>query len=186
MKNTMKDATCETSTQSAVLQTRLGQVEVAWDGTRLASVRLGRFGRVDIARPTLIEGNPPDMAGQRLIDALAGYFSGEPARFHDLPDTSGHTAFQGMVWRATREIPYGGRRTYGDVANAVGRPNAARAVGAALGKNPYVIVVPCHRVVGASGALTGFAYGGEWKAALLALEDNGRHGERGDDGRDRS
>ena len=60
-----------------------------------------------------------------------------------------------MVWRATREIPYGRRRSYGDVANAIGRPKAARAVGGALGKNPYVIVVPCHRVVGASGALTG-------------------------------
>ena len=173
----------ETSTQSAVLQTSLGQVEVAWDGTRLASVRLGRFGRVDIARPALIDGNPPDPAGRRLIDALAGYFSGEPVRFQDLPDLSGHTAFQEMVWRATCEIPYGVRRTYGDVATAVGRPNSARAVGAALGKNPYVIVVPCHRVVGASGALTGFAYGGKWKAALLALEGNGRKGERGDDGR---
>ncbi|MDE2999092.1 MAG: methylated-DNA--[protein]-cysteine S-methyltransferase [Gemmatimonadota bacterium] len=159
--------------QSAILQTGLGQVEVAWNGTRLASVRLGGFGRVDIARPSLVDGSPPDPAGQRLIDALAGYFSGEPIGFHDHPDMSGYTAFQGMVWRATREIPYGGRRSYGDVANAVGRPKAARAVGAALGKNPYVIVVPCHRVVGASGALTGFAYGGEWKAALLALERNG-------------
>ncbi len=161
------------STTSALLQTALGRVEVAWAGSRLASVRLGRFGQVDIARPALVEGNPPDPAGQRLIDALSGYFSGEPIRFHDLPDLSGYTAFQGMVWRATREIPYGGRRSYGDVANAVGRPRAARAVGAALGKNPVVIVVPCHRVVGASGALTGFAYGGEWKAALLALEGNG-------------
>ncbi|MCY3764228.1 MAG: methylated-DNA--[protein]-cysteine S-methyltransferase [Gemmatimonadetes bacterium] len=170
---------------SAVLQTCLGQVEVAWDGARLASIRLGRFGRVDIARPALMEGNPPDPAGQRLIDALAGYFSGEPVRFHDLPDMSGFTAFQGMVWRATRDIPYGVRRTYSDVANAVGRPKAPRAVGAALGKNPFVIVVPCHRVVGASGALTGFAYGGEWKAALLALEENGWQGERGNDGRNR-
>lgn len=171
--------------QSAILQTGLGQVEVAWAGTRLASVRLGRFGRVDITRPALVDGSPPDPAGKRLIDALSGYFSGERVRFQDLPDLSGHTAFQGMVWRATREIPYGVRRTYGDVANAVGRPRAARAVGAALGKNPYVIVAPCHRVVGASGALTGFAYGGEWKAALLALEENGRKGVRGDDGRDR-
>lgn len=170
---------------SAVLQTCLGQVEVAWDGTRLVSVRLGRFGRVDIARPALIEGDPPDPAGQRLMETLKRYFSGEPERFQDLPGISGYTAFQEMVWRATCEIPYGVRRTYGDVATAVGRPNAARAVGAALGKNPYVIVVPCHRVVGASGALTGFAYGGEWKAALLALEENGRQGERGDDGRDR-
>ena len=175
----------ETSTHAAVLQTGLGQVEIAWYGNKLASVRLGRFGRVDIARPGLMEGAPPDERGQRLVDALDGYFSGEHVRFHDLPDMSGHTDFQERVWRATREIPYGARRTYGDVATAVGRPNAARAVGAALGKNPFVIVVPCHRVVGASGALTGFAYGGEWKAALLALEENGGQGERGNDGRKR-
>lgn len=162
--------------QSAVLKTGLGRVEATWDDGRLSSIRLGRFERVEIAGPELVEGAPPNEQGQRLIDALAGYFSGEPVRFHDVPDLSGHTAFQGMVWRATREIPYGGRRSYGDVANAIGRPKAARAVGAALAKNPCVIVVPCHRVVGASGALTGFAYGGEWKGALLALEGNGGRG----------
>lgn len=162
--------------QAAVLKTGLGRVGVTWDNGRLASIRLGRFGREDVARSSLVEGAPPNEQGQRLIDALTGYFSGEPLAFHDLPDLSGYTAFQGMVWRATMEIPFGGRRSYGDVANAIGRPKAARAVGAALGKNPCVIVVPCHRVVGASGALTGFAYGGEWKAALLALERNGGRG----------
>ena len=173
----MKNGNHTTSTiQSAVLKTGLGRVEITWKGRRLASIRLGHFDPVDIARPGLVEGAPPDERGQRLIDALAGYFSGEPVRFHDRPDLSGYTAFQGMVWQATLEIPYGGRRSYGDVANAIGRPKAARAVGAALGKNPCVLVVPCHRVVGASGALTGFAYGGEWKAALLALEGNGGRG----------
>lgn len=173
----MKNGNHTASTlQSAVLMTGLGRVEITWDDGRLASIRLGRCERVDIARPRLVEGAPPGEHGQRLINALAGYFSGEPVRFRDRPNLSGHTAFQGMVWQATREIPYGGRRSYGDVANAIGRPKAARAVGAALGKNPCVIVVPCHRVVGASGALTGFAYGGEWKAALLALEGNGGRG----------
>ena len=174
METAIKNGNDTTSaTQSAVLQTSLGQVRVTWNAGGLASVRLGRFGRMDIARPAVVEGSPPDPAGQRLIHALAGYFSGERVRFRDLPDLSGYTAFQGMVWRATREIPYGERRSYGDVATVVGRPKAARAVGAALGRNPHVIVTPCHRVVGASGALTGFAYGGEWKAALLALEGNG-------------
>ena len=173
MKNGNHTASAE---QSAVLKTGLGRVTVAWGNGRLASVRLGRFERVDIARPRLVDGAPPDARGQRLIDALAGYFSGEPVRFDNLPDLSGYTAFQGMVWRETLEIPYGGRRSYGDIAIAIGRPKAARAVGAALGKNPCAIVVPCHRVVGASGALTGFAYGAEWKAALLALEGNGGRG----------
>ncbi len=162
--------------QSAALQTPLGQVEVGWDNGRLASIQLGRFERSGVARPALVEGEPPDPAGQRLIDALAGYFSGESVRFDEAPDLSAYTVFQGMVWRATREIPYGRRCSYGDVANVIGRPGAARAVGAALGRNPYVILVPCHRVVGASGALTGFAYGGEWKAALLELEGNGKPG----------
>ena len=173
----MKNGNSSASTmQSAVLRTGLGRISVTWDKGRLASIQLGRFERVGVALPALVEGEPPGPAGERLIDALAGYFSGEPVRFQDLPDLSAFTVFQGMVWRATREIPYGRRRSYGDVANAIGRPKAARAVGGALGKNPYVIVVPCHRVVGASGALTGFAFGGEWKAALLALEGNGGTG----------
>ena len=164
------------TTQSAVMQTGLGRVSVTWDKGRLASIQLGRFERVDVARPALVEGEPPDPAGERLMNALAGYFAGELVRFPNVPDPSRYTDFQEMVWRAAREIPYGRRRSYGSIATAIGRPKAARAVGAALGKNPYVILVPCHRVIGASGALTGFAYGGEWKAALLALEGNGGRG----------
>jgi methylated-DNA-[protein]-cysteine S-methyltransferase len=100
---------------------------------------------------------------------LAEYFSGKRIDF-DLPLQPGGSEFQKKVWRALREIPFGQTRSYRDLAKAVGSSKAARAVGAANGKNPLSIVVPCHRVVGANGSLTGFAGGLETKAALLALE----------------
>jgi methylated-DNA-[protein]-cysteine S-methyltransferase len=100
---------------------------------------------------------------------LSQYFLGIRTAF-DLPIEPNGSNFQEKVWRALREIPFGETRSYLDLANAVGSPKACRAVGAANGKNPLAIVVPCHRVVGASGALTGFAGGLEAKAKLLALE----------------
>ncbi len=90
-----------------------------------------------------------------------------------LPLAPKGTAFQRQVWAALAAIPYGETRTYGEIAAAVGRPGAARAVGAACGANPLWLVVPCHRVIGSRGALTGYAGGLEVKAALLALEQEG-------------
>lgn len=80
------------------------------------------------------------------------------------------TLFQRQVWAALAAIPRGETRTYGELATALGRPQAARAVGAACGANPVAVFIPCHRAVGASGALTGYAWGLERKAALLRLE----------------
>ena len=80
------------------------------------------------------------------------------------------TPFQQQVWAALQQIPYGETKTYQEIATAIGNPKASRAVGAANGRNPIWIVVPCHRVVGAHGALTGYAGGLEMKQALLALE----------------
>jgi methylated-DNA-[protein]-cysteine S-methyltransferase len=111
-----------------------------------------------------------------LIADVAGYFAGARARFETDTDTSAYTPFQRDVWGAASAIPYGEVRSYGWVAEKVGRPRGARAVGAALGRNPIPIVIPCHRVVGANGALTGFAYGLRWKAGLLALERMGAAG----------
>ena len=107
-----------------------------------------------------------------LIEAerqLSEYFAGKRTQF-DLPLQPDGTEFQKKVWRALREIPFGENKSYQDLARAVGSPKASRAVGAANGKNPLSIVVPCHRVIGANGALTGFAGGLETKATLLALE----------------
>jgi methylated-DNA-[protein]-cysteine S-methyltransferase len=98
------------------------------------------------------------------------YLGGERVTFADYEiDWSGYTAFQRAVLEATRTIPYGETRTYGEIAAAVGKPRGARAVGQALGKNRTCIVVPCHRVVGAKG-LGGFSGGLRWKKRLLRLE----------------
>jgi methylated-DNA-[protein]-cysteine S-methyltransferase len=105
-----------------------------------------------------------DAAGQ-----LHEYLAGERRAF-DLPLDPVGTPFQLRVWQALREIPYGETRTYGWIASSIGQPTAVRAVGLANGRNPISIVVPCHRVVGASGALTGYAGGVACKRALLDLE----------------
>lgn len=101
---------------------------------------------------------------------LAAYFAGRLRAF-DLPLAPRGTAFQRDVWRALGDVPYGATTTYGALAAKLGRPTAARAVGAANGANPLPVVVPCHRVVGADGALTGYLGGVALKRALLALED---------------
>ena len=88
------------------------------------------------------------------------------------------TAFQLLVWEALQQIPYGRTMSYGELARAIGRPTASRAVGAANGSNPLPIVVPCHRVIGSTGKLTGFGGGLDTKAALLALERNACGTER--------
>lgn len=98
-------------------------------------------------------------------------FFGKRRRSFDLPlDPSPGTAFQRSVWRALQRIPAGQTSSYGDLARRIGRPHAARAVAAAIGRNPLSIVVPCHRVIGRDGSLTGYAGGLDRKAALLALE----------------
>lgn len=109
----------------------------------------------------------------RLRSALAAYFDGDGRALDELPVAPIGTEFQRGVWDGLRAIPAGETRTYGDLARALGRPSAARAVGAANGANRIALVVPCHRVVGADGTLTGYA-GGIWrKRALLRLEGAG-------------
>jgi methylated-DNA-[protein]-cysteine S-methyltransferase len=103
---------------------------------------------------------------------LEAYFAGDLVDF-DLATTASGTAFQQRVWAALREIPYGATVSYGELATAIGQPTAVRAVGLANGRNPISIVVPCHRVVGATGSLTGYGGGVERKRALLDLEARG-------------
>ncbi len=110
-----------------------------------------------------------DAAFARAREQFERYFAGELTEF-DLPLAPVGTPFQHQVWAALRAIPYGETRSYGELAAQIGRPGAARAVGLANGRNPLPIVVPCHRVIGANGSLTGFGGGIERKAALLALE----------------
>lgn len=103
------------------------------------------------------------------IEQLQGYFSGQRRTFELLLAPAG-TAFQHRVWQALCHIPYGETISYGELARRIGNPRASRAVGLANGANPLPIVVPCHRVIGANGALTGFGGGLPIKRALLALE----------------
>lgn len=110
-----------------------------------------------------------DAVQPALREQLTSYFTGELREFDVLVAVAG-TPFQQAVWTALREVPYGTTCTYGDLAAAIGRPTAVRAVGAANGRNPVCIVVPCHRVVGSGGSLTGYAGGIERKQHLLALE----------------
>jgi len=133
-------------------------VAVLWEQERPERVKLEPM-KVTPQQPILVE----------TERQLSQYFSGIRTEF-DLPIEPNGSNFQKKVWQALRGIPFGETRSYLDLAEAVGSPNACRAVGAANGKNPLAIVVPCHRVVGANGALTGFAGGVEAKAKLLALE----------------
>jgi methylated-DNA-[protein]-cysteine S-methyltransferase len=104
-----------------------------------------------------------------LRDELAAYFAGELRVFTVAVDAAG-SAFQRGVWAELRRIGFGRTRSYGDVARALGKPGAARAVGLANGANPVPIVVPCHRVIGSDGSLAGFSAGVERKRWLLAHE----------------
>jgi methylated-DNA-[protein]-cysteine S-methyltransferase len=112
--------------------------------------------------PSLLELKP-------AADQLEGYFSGTLATF-DLPLDLVGTEFQLKVWNALLSIPYGETRSYGQIAKAVGQPKAARAVGLANQQNPIAIIVPCHRVIGADGSLTGYGGGLPRKRKLLELE----------------
>lgn len=100
---------------------------------------------------------------------LAAYFAGQLRTF-TVPLAPMGTDFQQRVWAALREIPYGGTATYGEIAARVGNPRACRAVGQANNRNPIPILIPCHRVIGAGGQLTGYAGGLDVKQKLLALE----------------
>jgi methylated-DNA-[protein]-cysteine S-methyltransferase len=139
-----------------------GLAAILWDGDDPRRVRLGAS-EESPDHPVLVE-------TERQLNA---YFDGERTAFSLDLDFAG-TEFQEQVWRALLTIPFGETRSYGQVAEQIGHPKAARAVGAAVGKNPISIVAPCHRVIGSTGEMTGFAGGLEAKEKLLALEAGGR------------
>jgi methylated-DNA-[protein]-cysteine S-methyltransferase len=112
----------------------------------------------------------PGRISRAIRSALRAYFDGDLAALGAVEVATGGTSFQREVWRALRDIPPGGTRSYGELAAAIGRPRAVRAVGLAIGANPAGIVVPCHRVIGANASLTGYAGGLERKRWLLSHE----------------
>ncbi len=135
-----------------------GLTAVLWEHERTGRVRAVPAG--EDARHAIL-----DLAERQLGE----YFAGERTVF-TVPLRPTGTPFQRAVWTALLTIPFGETRSYADIARQIGQPSAARAVGAANGRNPLSIFTPCHRVVGANGALTGFAGGLDAKAQLLALE----------------
>ena len=130
-----------------------------WDD--LGSALQRRFGPVSLA-----DAKDPFEA----VSRLRAYFAGELGALETLPVDTGGTEFQQSVWTALRRIPPGRTSCYSDLAKAVGRPTATRAVGAANGANPVAVVIPCHRVIGKDGSLTGYGGGLERKAWLLRHE----------------
>lgn len=135
-----------------------GLVAVLWEDDRP--------GRVRLEEPVENDRHPVLVETERQ---LGEYFAGKRKTFSVSLDMRG-TSFQKDVWGALRAIPFGETRSYGQLAKQLGNPKASRAVGAANGRNPVSIIVPCHRVIGSTGKLTGFAGGVDTKAYLLNLE----------------
>ena len=147
-----------------IVPSPIGDLVLTGDGTAITGVYMGEPPRgID---PAWREDPAPFRAA---VEQLAAYFAGERQTF-DLDLAPRGTAFQVDVWRALRTIPYGETRSYGQLAAQIGRPGASRAVGAANGSNPLSIVVPCHRVIGADGRLTGYGGGLPRKQWLLSME----------------
>jgi methylated-DNA-[protein]-cysteine S-methyltransferase len=138
-----------------------GLVAILWQNDKPSRVRLNQLVE-DTTHPILLD----------TERELGEYFAGKRKSFSIPLDMRG-TPFQKNVWHALLAIPFGETRSYGQLAKQLGNPQAMRAVGAANGRNPISIIVPCHRVIGSSGKLTGFAGGLETKAQLLSLEESG-------------
>lgn len=175
------------NTLTRVIQSPLGDLQLVAEGDHLVAIHFPGMHAVhgieseteranestseSLATQAAKRGN--ESAASAVLEQtnaqLAEYFAGTRREF-DLPLAATGTEFQRQVWQALREIPWGELRSYRDIACVLHRPRAVRAVGAANGRNPLPIVVPCHRVIGANGNLTGFAGGLAAKALLLTLE----------------
>lgn len=145
-----------------------GLAAILWENDKPSRVRLGPLVE-DKSHPILLQAERE----------LGEYLEGKRKVFSVKLDPAG-TLFQSKVWDALEKIPFGETRSYGQIAKQIGKPKAVRAVGAAIGRNPLSVMVPCHRVIGASGDLTGFAGGLPMKERLLALEGvgNGKAGAK--------
>jgi methylated-DNA-[protein]-cysteine S-methyltransferase len=160
-----------------VLDTPIGPLALASDGRALLALE---FGTLDALRDRLRARfgeaarfrDVPDPQG--FTSRVRAYFAGDLAAFSGVPVDGGGTPFERRVWEALREIPAGATASYAAIAARLGAPRACRAVGRANGRNPIAIAVPCHRVIGANGSLTGYAGGLERKRWLLDHEERFR------------
>jgi methylated-DNA-[protein]-cysteine S-methyltransferase len=151
--------------QYRTIDSPIGPLILAGNGSALTNLRM-----VDQTyEPSRADWTPDKQAFPEAVDQLDAYFAGERTDFDVDLDLRG-TDFQQRVWKALLTIPYGETRSYGEIAEQIGAPGAARAVGLANGHNPIAIIVPCHRVIGANGQLTGYGGGLDRKQTLLGLE----------------
>ena len=151
-----------TATSDWIVDSPIGHLRLASDGAALTAIDFHARGRAGA-------GKPADPVLREATRQLAAYFDRRLTAF-DLPLAPHGTPFRRQVWEALLSVPYGATSSYGAIARRIGRPRAVRAVGAANGANPIPIVIPCHRIVGADGSLTGFGGGLPVKEYLLALE----------------
>lgn len=159
--------------EHTIIDTPLGQALLTSDGRNLSGLHLADFDAILARCESAVGVDSREVPDSRLFVEVAclldEYFAGERRSFA-LPLAPIGTDFQRQVWTALTTIPHGATAGYGELAGWLHRPQAARAVGAANGKNPISIIVPCHRVIGANGSLTGYAWGEGMKRSLLDLE----------------
>ncbi len=161
------------ATQQLLLPTPLGELRLAASDRGLAGAWFTAQQRHVPNAAAHLPHAPGHPLLERAAQQLREYFGGQRSRFDLMLDLSAGTAFQQSVWSALLPIGFGATCSYRAVAQAIGRPNAMRAVGAAVGRNPLSLIVPCHRVIGTDARLTGYAGGLDRKVALLAHERNG-------------
>ncbi|MCP4417722.1 MAG: methylated-DNA--[protein]-cysteine S-methyltransferase [Chloroflexi bacterium] len=153
-----------------VMDSPLGEILLAQNDRGLSHICFKAGDTVIVPEDSWRQDDVPFVAA---VEQLEAYFAGDLIDFDLLLAPKG-TLFQQEVWHFLQTIPYGQTISYGAIAQAMGNPNATRAVGAANGRNPIPIIIPCHRVIGSNGKLTGYAGGLQIKQALLSLERNGR------------
>ena len=170
----MKSRT-KTTINATACQTAYGWVGIAWSERGLVALSLPQateaeaMGQLPAGGESALATTPGlDVAA--LVEKLQAYFDGEAVDFDEPLDSTIGTEFQQRVWAITRDIPRGQTRTYGQIARQAGSPGAARAVGQSMARNPWPIVVPCHRVLGSDGSLTGFGGGVDMKRRMLEME----------------
>ena len=162
----------DTSIVQATVQSPLGSITIAATSTGLAGLWFEDQKHLppELSGAAVWPTDPSHPVLKQVSQQLTEYFAGQRLRFDVPMDLAGGTAFQLSVWQALLAIAPGETASYSDISSRIGKPAAVRAVGAAVGRNPVSIIVPCHRVLGADGSLTGYAGGLDRKTALLKLE----------------
>ena len=157
----------------ALYDTPYGTMAVIYEDNVIRALLMPLADTLDYKVGRLPGANKVTELTEQVNREIQEYFRGERKEF-TFPIEAEGTEFQRKVWKALRDIPYGETRSYKDIAVAIDNPKACRAVGMANNKNPHIIVVPCHRVIGANGTLVGYANGLEMKEKLLEMEKNNK------------